>query len=215
MANLRKLVAAALTASDLSESEWLETAVDRIASMAFTDTLGAELWRVRLANDARAYRRALLLLVRRTRHIAKSHDLRRRLCEVCLAEWADQNCRACGGRGFIINENRVQHVCTVCDGAGLRRYSDQWRMRRMGFSAEVYRKWERRFSAVHAKLSNADAAAWRDIAQQLEWIPGDAERRVLAFFNAAAKMRPATFERPAQNSDNMPDYALGTASATE
>ena len=62
MANLRKLVASALNSSDLSESYIIETAIDRIGALAFSDALGSELWALKYAGDARSWDRALALL---------------------------------------------------------------------------------------------------------------------------------------------------------
>ena len=180
MADLRKLIAAALTASDLSSSDVHETAIDRIAAMAFSDALGGELWRLQLSHDRRSYRRVLALLVQRTKPIARDRRIRARLCETVLREWLDCLCAHCHGRGFVMAEGAPKRSCPVCDGTMLRRYSDQWRMARMGFQPEVYRKWESRFAAVHQKLANADAAAWRDIATNLGWLGTAVESEILA-----------------------------------
>lgn len=188
MANLRKLMAAALSGTDLSSSDIQETAIDRIAAMAFTDALGGELWRLQLSHDPRAYRRVLALLVHRTKPIARDRAIRQRLCETVLQEWLDTLCRHCAGRGFVMVEGSPKRTCTVCAGTTLRRYSDQWRMTRMRFTPEVYRKWESRFSAVHQKLANADAAAWRDIAANLGWLGPAVEQEILALHVEHATM---------------------------
>lgn len=191
MANLRKLLAAAFSGTDLSTSDIQETAVDRIAAMAFTDRLGGELWRLQLSHDPRSYRRALALLTHRTKPIARDRAIRQRLCETVLREWLDTLCRHCAGRGFIMVEGSPKKACPVCDGTTLRRYSDQWRMARMGFAPEVYRKWESRFAAVHQKLANADAAAWRDIAANLGWLGAHVEQEILALHAERATIRSA------------------------
>lgn len=216
MANLRKLLASALTGSDLSESDIVETAVDRIASMAFTDVLGAELWRLQLAHDPSAYRRALAILSKRSRRIISSRNIRERLCDACLREWLDTKCPTCAGRGVVHRENNVRHACPSCEGSTLRRYSDTWRMRKMGFSLEAYRKWERRFAVVHERIAIADANAWRDIAQQLGWLGEGVKRDVLAFYRDMAILRGSnTLDGPAHNENSTPEYAVSSATAAD
>lgn len=215
MANLRKLLAAALTGSDLSSSDVQETAIDRIAAMAFTDPLGGELWRLALSHDPKSFRRALALLVHRSKPIARDRAVRQRLCETVLREWLDTLCRHCAGRGFIVAEGAPKRTCPVCDGTTLRRYSDQWRMAQMRFAPEVYRKWESRFAAVHQKLANADAAVWRDIAANLGWLGATVEQEVLAMHQERATIRAAKVDGPAQIKNNMPGNTVSSASGAE
>ncbi len=188
MATLRKLVARALNGANLASSDVEETAIDRIAAMAFGDALGSALWRLQLSHDAASYRRAIELLARRARPIVRDRDIRRRLCDTVLREWLDTLCRHCGGRGVVVAADQPTRSCPVCEGTSQRRYSDQWRMARMRFTASEYRKWEPRFAAVHAKLSMADAALGMDIAANLGRMSESAGQQVLASFVATSTM---------------------------
>lgn len=213
MGNLRKLVASALTASDLSDSSLLETALDRIGALAFSDELGGRLWRVKWAGDAKSVEPALALLTHRCRLVARHAPFRRRLCEVALQEWLDENCASCGGRRYIMaSESHAKHTCTVCDGTGLKRYSDQWRMRQLGLDKDAYRKWERRFATIHERIAEADAQAWRDVAQQLEKIHPRFGAEILAFRRPAPTMRATVVrDEPAQKSNSMPELLVSSA----
>ena len=171
MANLRKLIASDITGGNLKESPFYETALDRIFALGTSDALGSALWRLKYANDRGSYERVVALLSHRAKSLAPTLPLRLRFVRVVLMEWLDENCRACGGRRFIMaSDTHAKHSCTLCDGTGLRRYSDQWRMRQMGLDQRAYRKWERRFAALHQKIADADLQTWRRIAEELEWI---------------------------------------------
>jgi hypothetical protein len=211
LGNLRKLVASALTASDLSDSSLLETALDRIGALAFTDELGARLWRVKWGGSDKDVYPALALLAKRCHMVARQADFRYRLCEAVLQEWLDDQCRKCRGRGFTIApDTAVRGQCTACEGAGLRRYSDQWRMNRLGLDRSAYQKWERRFAAVHERIAEADGQAWRDVARQLERIHPRFGAQVLDFRAHATRMRAARDEL-AQKNTPMPEYFVSSA----
>jgi len=213
VANLRKLVAAALNSSDLSESYIIETAIDRIGALAFSDALGAELWALKYGGDARSWHPAMRLLSLRTKRAAPSEPIRYRLCRVCLTEWIDENCRSCGGRQIIAASTMaVAHVCTVCNGTGLKRYSDLWRMREMHMDKHAYRRWEHRFAAVHRKIADADTQTWHDLSEQLGRVPaGIIREKVLDLPRRLHILEP---EAQAHNENSMPEFVFcstGTA----
>lgn len=213
MANLRKLVASALNSSDLSESYIIETAIDRVAALAFSDALGSELWALKYAGDARAWNRALALLSLRSKRAAPDRRIRTMLCRVCLIEWVDENCRSCGGRRIIAASTLgVAHVCTVCNGTGLKRYSDVWRMREMRMDRHAYRRWEPRFAAVHRKISDADTQVWHELSQQLGRVPaGIIKEKILDLPRRLHILEP---EAQAHNENSMPGFVFcstGTA----
>ena len=174
MSNLRKLVATALRAADLSDDPLRETALDRIGALAFSDALGSKLWRLRWSYDASCFKPAALLLWRRTQRPHENNKIHKVICEVVLGEWLDDLCRTCHGRGHAVvkGTGRAGNPCTVCNGTGSRRHNDLERMRSTGLSAGAYRKWEPRFASAHAALSAADVQAWLDVARQLERITG-------------------------------------------
>jgi hypothetical protein len=166
MSDLRILVAAALNSSDLSHSDIRETHIDRIGALAFANALGAALWALKWAGEARAYPRSVYLLSIRSRRICAEPVMRERLCHAGLLEWLDDLCHACGGRRMVVAE-QVKRICTVCDGSGKRRHSDLWRARQLGLEPKAYRKWEPKFTAVQRKIFDAESQAWRDVAEQL------------------------------------------------
>ena len=207
MANLRKLIASALNSSDLSESYIIETAIDRIAALAFSDALGSELWALKFGGDARAWYPALRLLSLRSKRAAPDKHIRLKLCWVCLTEWVDENCRSCGGRRIIAaSEMSVAHVCTVCNGTGLKRYSDVWRMREMRMDRHAYRRWEPRFAAVHRKISDADTRVWHDLSEQLGRVPAGIVREKI--LDLPRRLHILDAEHPGQNEKISPDFVF-------
>lgn len=213
MANLRKLVAAALNSSDLSQSEIVETAIDRIGALAFSDAFGGELWSLKYAGDARSWPRALGLLSLRCRRVAPERTIRMRLCRLCLTEWLDDNCRTCGGRRFLAaNVNAAAHTCTTCSGTGLRRYSDLWRMREMGLERHAYQRWLQRFAAVHRKIADADLQVWHDLAEQLGQVPARMIREKV--LDQPRRLHIIEPGHPGHNQNSIPEFmfcSTGTA----
>lgn len=205
MANLRKLVASALNSSDLSQSDIIESAIDRIGALAFTDKLGGVLWSLKYGGDARSWPRAVHELELRCKRVAAERTIRRKIVRICLAEWIDPNCRACGGRRFIM-AGQTMHTCTVCNGTGLRRHSDLWRMREMGLDRNAYRRWEQKFAAVHSKITDADAQAWFDLSAQLGRIPTRMIRdKVL---DAPRRLHIIDAEHPGHNENTIPEFVF-------
>lgn len=207
MANLRKLVASALNSSDLSSSEVIETAIDRIGALAFSDALGGELWALKYAGDARSWPRALALLSQRSKRIAPDRSIRTKICRICLTEWLDELCRTCAGRRLILaTQSASAHVCTTCGGTGLRRHSDLWRMREMGLDRSAYRRWEHKFALVHSRISDADTQAWYDLAEQLGRVPTRLIKdKVL---DQPRRLRIVAPEHPGHNENSIPDFVF-------
>lgn len=216
MANLRKLIASALSGADLSQDPLCETAIDRIGAMAFSNRLGGELWRMKEGNDAAAAARALALLVKRVR---KAHDSKRwyrRLCLVALREWMDRACRGCGGRGLIqATVMSAQHTCTVCNGSGQRSYSDQWRMNQLGLSKESYGKWERRLALIHEQISAADRAEYATLALQLERIAPLTRKKVLDFRRGRDTLARSSRDDPAQTDNYMLETIVSSSAGAD
>lgn len=209
MANLRKLVASALNSSDLSQSDIIEAAIDRIGALAFSDALGSALWSLKYAGDARSWPRALAILALRCKRIAPQRKIRARLCHLCLVEWVDENCRTCGGRRYIIASNMTPtHHCTTCSGTGVRRYSDIWRMREMGLDRHAYRRWERKFAAVHQKISDSDAQVWHDMGEQLGHVPMKMIRTEV--LDRPRRLHIIAPEHPGQNENSIPDFVFSS-----
>lgn len=217
MANLRKLIAAALSGADLSQDCLEETAIDRIGAMAFSGTLGSALWRLREGFDAKAFDRAVSLLVKRVRKPHDSKSWYRTLCKVALREWLDRTCRACGGRGMIqATAIAPQHTCTQCSGSGTRQYSDQWRMGQLRLAPEAYAKWEIRLAQIHERISEADSEEYMNLAQQLERIAPRSGRKVLDFSRMRAKLtRNSSGDDPAQTDNYMPGLLVSSTAGAD
>ena len=214
MANLRKMLAGDITGSSLKASTIREVPLDRIYALASASPLGASLWRLKYAHDAKAYHRSVVILSAKSRGIAPKFTLRLKLCKTVLTEWLDEHCRACGGRRFVMAAAGVKHVCTVCDGTGLRRYSDQWRMRQMGLDQKTYLRWERKFAAVHQKIADADLQAWRAAARQLGWIPTEAEeQKYLEKYEIRATLPAANADCDGPQLDYMATLYVSSATA--
>lgn len=202
MADIRKLLASALGSGDLSADPNRETPADRIGAMAFSDHLGSALWRLKWGNDEEQAQAALALLSRRVaRRNGDSPALVRRICSIALAEWLDDLCRHCSGRGHMAVEGtpHTKAACPKCSGTGANKPSEMARIRALGMrDVSGYRKLVQRFDRAHARISEADTQAWLDIAFQLERVGyrSGIAKKVLAFRDSAAIMRvsaaPAT-----------------------
>lgn len=218
MANLRKLLASALSGSDLSESPTGESALDRVRALAFADRLGGQLWRLKWAHDPGAYKPALDLLARRLRKQHEPREMVERVAGVVLREYLDELCRACGGRGRIVADGTPAggHACVPCLGTGVRRHSDAQRMRDTGLTHAQYPKWEQRFARAHAILAVADRRAWQEVAEQLERVVGKAgvREKVMGFARGRGTMLEASAP-PAQNSNNERVHGGGSAAGAQ
>jgi hypothetical protein len=207
VANLRKLVASALNSSDLSSSDIIETAIDRIGALAFSDSLGSELWALKYAGDARSWSRALLLLSQRSKRIAPDRSIRTKICGICLGEWLDELCRTCAGRRLILaSSSSSAHVCTTCGGTGLKRHSDLSRMRDMGLERGAYRRWEHKFALVHARIADADTQVWYELAAQLGRVPTRMIREKV--LDAPRRLGIIESEHPGHNENSIPDFVF-------
>jgi hypothetical protein len=210
VANLRKLVASALVGADLSNSNFHETALDRVMALAFSDALGASLWRLKYADDDGERPHTVGLLSGRNRRVCDEPRLRRHLCWVVVDEWLDDACSTCHGKRFMMATTlEAKRICPVCQGTGVKRHSDQSRMAKMHFDIRTYRRWETRFAALHQSISTADFKTWREVARQLGWIG----EKALEFPRSGAMLRLASVRcEPAQSKINMPDYLVSSAS---
>lgn len=225
MADVRKLLAVALQATDLSDNPNEETNLDRILALAHADQLGGLLWRLRLANDAKSFRPAVAVLVKRMRRKAEPLPMLEKIASCAIMEWLDDLCRTCGGRGNIVPKDSpvATHACTVCEGTGRRRHTDFARGRALGLGPDVARKWEARFAMAHSRISSADRAAWYSVAEQLERITGKAgtKQKVLELMTTYGILGsgPETPTRsavevcghPEQNDNSIRDHVAGSA----
>lgn len=171
MSDLRKLIATALTSSNLGASDTEERAIDRILALASADRLGSLLWRLRLANDPGAFKPAVLVLSSRMVRQGEDRAMRERVAAAAILEWLDDLCRNCGGRGRLLPEKGtpvLTHVCTKCEGTGRHRHTDAARARALGIPLNAAAKWGGRFAKAHALISSADRKTYASVAAQLE-----------------------------------------------
>lgn len=214
MPNLRKLLASDVTGSSLKGSPVYEVPVDRIYALGAANPLGSALWRLKYAHDPLAHRAAISRLSLRTKSLVRTIELRAKLCRTVLQEWLDDTCRKCGGRRFLVGEKGVRAACTLCEGTGLRRYSDQWRVRQMGLDSRTYYNggWDRKFAKAHNLVADADFQAWREIARQLGHIPTRAEEQnFLEKYAARSKLAPVTADDDGENQNYMPESLISSA----
>jgi hypothetical protein len=221
--NLRELVGAAINSGSLEANPLAECAIDRIGALAFSDELGACLWRLKYGlhhkrRPERDFYLASVQLLARRLGAQRRQDDRRvvvAICGVVIHEWLHDRCEPCGGRGHrVAKDSSVRHTCTSCSGTGIGRHSDMARMRALGMDRKRYSKWESRFHAAHGKITDADTQAWRDVSAQLRDMAGhDAVEKLLAFARRRYTLRAIQGDGPAQSSNNMPDV-IAVSSAT-
>jgi hypothetical protein len=172
---IRKLIATALTARDLSDDQLIETHNDRVWSFALIkDPLGQSLWRLWLTNDAAYYDRVLYLLSKRVQRASKrqlTRSVRERIVRCIVDEWLNSVCMQCQGRGGLVVDGtpHVRHVCTTCNATGVRPISATERAQHTNLRREHYESLEPVFDAAYRALQIADAAAARDV---LAWLRG-------------------------------------------
>lgn len=157
--------------SDLSDSPLEETSIERIGALGLSDTLGAQLWRLRWGNDHSSYASILTALVRHIK--TRPHggpELWLRVCVAAINEWLFDACPTCNGRGVTVfpDSDQVHRSCPTCLGTLIRRSSDSDRAKAMRWSVETQRKWNIAFSQVHEAIAAADAKLRRQLNAQLE-----------------------------------------------
>lgn len=215
-ANLRELVGAAINSGDLEENPLRECSVDRLGALAFSDELGACLWRLKYAQHHAArpgrnfFVASVQLLARRLGGQRRGDDreILTAICTMVINEWLHDWCQRCCGRGHTIaKDSSVRHTCTHCSGTGIGRHSDLARMRTLGMDRKRYAKWERRFHAAHQKVTDADVQAWRDVSAQLrDATQHPAVEKLLAMAKRRFTLRPIHGDGQAQSDNNMPGY---------
>lgn len=166
---LRKAVALAMQGRDMSDDPNRETNLDRLGAFAWADELGKALWRAKYANDRGQYDRALALLVKRIRPARQPIALWQKVARCVLLEWLDEVCRKCSGRGRMIAEGtpHATHTCSVCDGSGLRRPSEQQRMAVIGVRGDAYAKWAKYFDSAYRLIVNTDSLVLAEVKRRL------------------------------------------------
>jgi hypothetical protein len=207
MAHIRELIGVSVRASDLRMSATEERAIDRVAALASTSSLGASILRLRYGHDAHAYRPIRKAIVRRIslrsgsgpqykfrqaqpdRHSDARKDepdpaIVDRLAARVLLELVDDQCEHCHGRTWV-QRGSARQPCRTCSATGKRIPRDIDRAQALGLPVEVYlRHWARRLERMLDTLRGADARAARRLQIDLE-------RRMVS---------PPTKSQPAQSS---------------
>lgn len=125
---MRERVGVAVNARSLQWREH-ESAVDRVAALAFGDRLAGLLWRLKYGLQREAFKPAVLLLARAIRARARAKrwraappDIWQRIAARAITEWLEPPCETCGGRGIIgLERGTVRSVlshCDACRGTG-------------------------------------------------------------------------------------------------
>lgn len=123
---IRESVAAALR-SGLKDSPERETPLDRLTAFSGASRLGTLLWRLKYANDAKAFKPASWLVARALpRHI--SNSLRISVAGRALKEWCLSMCETCRGAKQIPEGDKLVD-CRTCQATGKRRHTDHDRAR--------------------------------------------------------------------------------------
>jgi len=138
MINLRETLGVAVNTGSLSVDEDNERAADRVAALGFTEELGSLLWRAKYGGQ-RHYREvvsgadglpALARITLRLEHWLRKREQRwqkrgellPRLVQLALADWLNDKCAACMGRGMLgVERAALQSVrlrCPHCAGRG-------------------------------------------------------------------------------------------------
>ena len=118
---IRETVASALD-SGLRDSPERETPLDRVAAFAGASRLGTLLWRLKYANDPRAFKPASLLIGKKLpRNLHGS--MRITIAQRALKEWCLGMCAVCKGAKEVMRGDKMVE-CKTCDGTGKHRHTD-------------------------------------------------------------------------------------------
>ena len=89
------------------------------------------------------------------------------MVDQCLHEYLSDRCGACNGaRELIVSDRRV--VCEVCEGYGIRKYTDFERARSMKLALGKIQKMQRQFYFLHNLMGTLDRRVNVQMCEQLE-----------------------------------------------
>jgi len=141
-----------------------EAPVTKIGALAAVPRLGALCYRLKYANDARAFAPCVLLLAKKLPRKV-GIGMRKRIAECALKEWVADGCRACLGAGVTMFGAR-KVVCDMCQGTGKHRHSDWERSRAM--KVPDAGKWAKLIGEAHRIIVGADGMTGMVVRFQLE-----------------------------------------------
>lgn len=175
----------------------------KLGALGMADALGAALWRLKYKGDKGVARRALALMAERLRTegrwqrivhgrarvrrvrgancgaVEHSADLVDRLVARVLAEWINDRCATCRGRGSLGRVGAVL-VCTTCRGSGRELMPHAARWRDLGVTREqYYARWQEIIDSLLCQLAVIDEEVHMTLKSQIQMTPVNrvAERR--------------------------------------
>ena len=141
---IQEKIASDVHSANLAWDENYQRAIDRITALGMTDSLGAELLRLKYGNDRAAGKRAICLLAHKAKFALKVElSYARSLATAAIKEYLIDTCEKCHGTGVIGRDK-----CSKCDGSGMKRYSDGERAMAAGFPAESWHGHAKKFDGV-------------------------------------------------------------------
>lgn len=162
---MREALAHAVNSSNLGMEESYEHDADKIAAMAFGPRLGSLLVRYRDGGQARWKGQATCMIAYKLiRKLRLNRELSLKIATHALHEWADPHCLTCGGAREVMGE-RIKVICHVCNGTGIRRYTDIERKNAIGGCGG---KIEDGLRLAHATITGAVAGTVGVALVQLE-----------------------------------------------
>lgn len=121
---IRETIASALH-SGLKDSNERETPIERVTAFAGAGRLGTLLWRLKYANDPRAFKPASLLIGKKLpRNLHGSTRIT--IAQRALKEWCLPMCTVCNGAKEVMRGEKLVE-CRTCQGTGKRRHSEHER----------------------------------------------------------------------------------------
>ena len=133
------------------------------AARAYLASLGVDLIRLKLANVPRAYapcvERLTVALMWRGKVLRLDDESAPKVAAQCIQEFVVDFCPTCSGRGEVPDKERgdgrdgavPMKQCPTCNGAGVRRYTDDERRE----AVEEFRRLDKAFASAHALMSQA------------------------------------------------------------
>lgn len=161
---MREAFGAALNKGLGDSPERDEAPITKVGAMASAPRFGALCWRIKYANDARAFAPCVLLLAKKLpRQVG--FGLRKRIADCALREWIVDGCRVCMGAGTtMFGAKKIS--CSACQGTGKHRHSDHERSAALNVADAG--KFARLLGDAHRIIVGADGITGFIVRQQLE-----------------------------------------------
>lgn len=156
-AKFRRREARAVNSGNLRWSDTSPADIDYVAARGMSgEKLGALLEALKWGQQKRSYGPAVHQLGKRF-HEVTGRNVLKRLVHGALHEWLNDNCRKCGGRGFIAKKS-LDEDCKKCNGTGLHQHSDYERAHMASIAVDAWEKHEADYELVLKCLRGAVAS---------------------------------------------------------